>query len=327
MKTEQKAIRIGAAVILLAVVLRLFANGFFTKLTQVLISPEFTSVLLFAGTGKVFHPATDPEPEPTVPEVTATPTQPPKQLDFSPEDAQYVSFTNHPGYDFALDTLLQTPLSWDLTGTEPAVLIIHSHACESYENTEGYKESAYYRTTDPNYNMVSVGAYLAQCLEQKGISVIHDTALHDDPSYSDAYTQSRRSAQDYLAQYPSIRLVLDIHRDAYEDGAGNQASSTLLVNGQKTARLMIVAGTDAFGEDHSTWQENLSLGLKLQATLEKLYPGLCRPLSIRSSAFNQDLSPGALLIEVGTAGDDRQDALSAAKFLADGIAALAYGSN
>ena len=90
---------------------------------------------------------------------------------------------------------------------------------------------------------------------------------------------------------------------------------------------MLVAGTDGYGEGHTNWQENLSVAVKLQAVLEKQYPGLCRDLSIRSSAFNQDLSSGALLIEVGTAGDTRQQALAAVTFLADGIARLAYGTS
>jgi stage II sporulation protein P len=70
----------------------------------------------------------------------------------------------------------------------------------------------------------------------------------------------------------------------------------------------------------------MELAVKLQAVLQRLYPGLCRNLTVRSSAFNQDLSPGALLIEVGTAGDTRQDALYAAELLADGIAELSHGS-
>lgn len=329
MKTEEKVLRIGTAAIVFAVVLRLFAGGLYDKLTGWLVSDELTAILLYAGTGKVFRPVSPPE--------TAAPTEPPAEPEtptepemepatFSADDAVYVSLTNHAGYSFDTEQLLQSPLSWDLTGDEPTVLILHSHACESYENTEGYTPSAYYRTADTNYNMVSVGTHLAQCLEEKGIRVIHDTALHDGVSYNDAYKNSRAATKAYLEQYPSIRLVLDIHRDAYEDGKGNQASNTLTINGQKSARLMIVSGTDAFGEDHGNWSENLSTALKLQATLEKLYPGLCRPLSVRSSAFNQDLSPGALLIEVGTAGDERQAALQAAALLADGIAALAAGS-
>ena len=74
------------------------------------------------------------------------------------------------------------------------------------------------------------------------------------------------------------------------------------------------------------WQENLSLGLKLQAVLQQKYPGICRPLTLRAQRFNQDLSPGALLIEVGAAGNTRREALTAMEALAEGILALAKGT-
>ena len=119
--------------------------------------------------------------------------------------------------------------------------------------------------------------------------------------------------------------MLDLHRDAYQDANGNQATDTVTVNGQEAARLMLVSGTDAGGYTHTAWRENLSVAVKLHAILEKKYPGLCRDLTMRSYYFNQDLSPGALLVEVGTAGDTRQNALYAAELLAEGIALLSNG--
>lgn len=327
MKPEQKCLRMGALAILFALTVRLLSSSAVRDITALATDPTVSSVLLYMGTGRVFSVHQDiSEPEPEIPETT-TPEPAATAPVFSEEDIAAVSLTNHPGYSVDVGTLLTQSLSWDLTGAEPTVLIYHSHTCESYENTEGYQPSGAYRTTDEHYNMVSIGKYLAECLKSHGISVLHDTTVHDYPSYNDAYTLSRETIAEYLAQYPSICLVLDIHRDAYEDSNGNQASSTVSVNGLKTSRLMLVAGTDAYGENHSHWSENLSVALKLQAALERLYPGLCRPVSLRSSAFNQDLSSGALLIEVGTAGDTRQEALQAAAALADGIALLAHGSN
>lgn len=332
MKPEQKTLRIGAFAIVLAVVLRLFGGGTLDGIVAALTHPKVSAALLYAGTGRVLTlapqlPPDATDPLATEPSVTEpNPTEAPEKYLFQKEDAATVSMTNYPGYSVDVAAMLEQPLSWDLTTEEPAVLILHAHTSESYENTEGYKPSGSYRTTDERYNMVSIGAHLAQCLQEKGISVIHDTTLHDSPSYNDAYALSRKTAQAYLQKYPSIRLVLDIHRDAYEDSQGNQASSTVTAGGMQCSRLMIVAGTDAYGEDHDNWRDNLSLAVKLQTILTQRYPGLCRSLAVRSSAFNQDLSPGALLIEVGTAGDTRQDALNAASLLAEGIAQLAYGS-
>lgn len=326
MKVEQKTLRVCACVIAFACALRFLGSDLVQDVTALLIEPSVSSILLYAGTGRVYHTPEPPREPAAEPETTAPPKTAPIQASFSAEDADLVAVTNYPGSSIDVPAMLVTPLSWDLTQQEPAVLIIHSHACESYENTEGYTPSGSYRTTDTDYNMISIGNHLADCLREKGIQVLHDTTLHDDPSYNDAYTLSRATVQQYLEQYPSIRLILDIHRDAYSDTNGNQLSSTVNIDGVTSSRLMLVAGTNGYNEGHPNWRENLAVAVKLQAVLEKSYPGLCRSLALRSCAFNQDLSPGFLLIEVGTAGDTRQQALSAAEFLAEGIAQLAGGS-
>ena len=187
-------------------------------------------------------------------------------------------------------------------------------------------ECSPYHTLDTEHNMISVGAYLAELLEAGGIKVIHDTAVHDAYSYSAAYYNSRASVETYLQQYPSIRLVLDLHRDAIEDASGNQLAQTVFSNGTALAPLMLVVGTDYSGYIHPDWQENLSVALKLQTQLESICPGICRNLSLRSDRFNQDLSAGSLLIEVGASGNTREQALRAAEMLAQGILSLAHGS-
>lgn len=323
MKFETICLRLGAAVLLFAVCVRFFGDGLANDLQNLAENPSLLSIVLYAGTGKVFRP-----PEPIISEPEETQPEPPETEAilpvFSPEDVSLVSIKNQPGYAIDVAAMLQSPLSWDLTIQEPTVLIFHSHTCESYQNTENYFPSDPYRTQDSRYNMISIGAHLAACLEEKGISVLHDTTVHDYPSYNDAYTLSRKTVQAYLEEYPSIRLVLDLHRDAYTDASGKQASQTVNIEGQESSRLMLVAGT---GYAHTNWQENLSVAVKLQTVLEKEYPGLCRDVIVRTYYFNQDLSPGMLLVEVGTAGDTRENALRAAELLADGIAQLSKGTN
>ena len=174
--------------------------------------------------------------------------------------------------------------------------------------------------------MVSIGDHVAELLEAGGISVLHDRALHDSPSYDASYNNSRASAQNYLKAFPSIKLVLDLHRDSYEDEEGNQIVRTVFSEGNTLAQLMFVVGTDYGGYTHPQWQENFALALKLQTQLEKLCPGICRSINLRSQRFNQDLSTGALLVEVGASGNTRQEALLAAEVLAEGILSLAHGS-
>ena len=163
-------------------------------------------------------------------------------------------------------------------------------------------------------------AQLLQLLEEAGIRVIRDEQLYDHPSYNGSYVRARTAIRDYLAQYPSIRLVLDLHRDAAGDGQG-QLRTRATVDGQPSAQLMLVLGTN-----HDGYEENLSLSLKLHALLEQAHPGLMRPLQLRAQRFNQDLSPGALLVEVGAAGNTHAEAITAAEALARAVIQLAKGT-
>ena len=174
--------------------------------------------------------------------------------------------------------------------------------------------------------MISIGAELARVLKAGGIQVIHDTTAHDDPSYTYAYGNSRKSIQEYLQQYPSIRLVLDLHRDAAEDSQGNQVAYTSSLGGQTAAQLMIVMGSSAGNLDYPHWQENLTLAVQLQTALQRQNPGICRPLNLRAQRYNQDLHPGTLLVEVGAAGNTHSQALLSARALGEGILAIAHGT-
>ena len=198
---------------------------------------------------------------------------------------------------------------------------------ESYEKQAQYTETSPYRTLDTNYNMVSVGARVAEILEAEGIHVIHDRTLHDYPSYNDAYGNARSAITAALAEHPSICLVLDLHRDAAEDENGNQKRSAVTLEGESCARLMMVMGSDKGNLSFPHWEQNLALAVKLQACLEQKHEGLCKPIQLVTSRYNQDLSTGALLIEVGTAGNTHREALAAAEHLAEGILALAGGAN
>ena len=225
-----------------------------------------------------------------------------------------------------LKSLLEKPLDWDLRGQEPKVLILHTHATESYTRKgENYVESSAYRTLDEDYNMVSIGARVAQILQDSGIPVLHDRTLHDYPSYNGSYSHARKSIQQLLKEYPQICLVLDLHRDASGD-LNNQFRPVVSSPAGPVAQIMLVMGTNASGQKHPNWQENLSLGLKLQSQLERQLPGITRDTSLRSQRFNQDLTTGSLLIEMGAAGNSHDEALRAAEELARAIVALSRGT-
>lgn len=321
MDRERLVLQTGAAAIIFALGLRLLCA---LPSAEWIDRQQFFSFLFFAETGHrlSFIPETQPA-EPTEPTLSAAPAALPV---FTEEDAGRVRVRSGWGYEADVPALLQTPLQWELAQKQPTVLILHSHATESYQNTENYPESAAFRTLDTRYNMVSIGAALKARLENAGIRVLHAEDLHDYPSYNGSYDQSRQTARQYLSQHPEILLILDLHRDALEDSSGNQVGPTVSVPGGAAARLMLVVGSDFGGQEHPQWQQNLALAVKLQAQLEDRYPGICRDISFRSQRFNQDLCPGSILVEVGAAGNTRQEALLAADCLAQAILDLAHGT-
>lgn len=333
MDIEKRTLRVGAMAVACAIFLRLGSDGGFGALVKALSSPEAVSVMLYLETGRVVKPSlpelptqsTAPPEKETVPQSTE-PVELPALPAFAADDASLVSVNSVCGYDADLPALLQQPLSWNLKQDVPTVLILHTHGSESYTKTEDYTESSAYRTLDTGYNVVSVGEELKQVLEAGGIRVIHDTTMHDYPSYSSSYSLAREQIQKYLSEYPSIALVLDIHRDSVEDSAGKQIVFTTQAQGESVAQLMMVVGTDANGLYHPQWPQNMALAAKMHALLEKNCPGICRPISFRSQRFNQDLSSGAMLIEVGSAGNTRAQALRAARILGQAIVELSQGT-
>lgn len=329
MDPEKKALRLGACAIACAALLRLASYHFPDAASDILSSPSIAKTVLFLSSGRVLvHRPEDAtlSTQPTAdPEITEPlPTEPAKPV-FTEEDAELTKLSGSYRDKVDKTALLTQPLDWDLTGEAPAVLILHTHGSESYENTEGYKPSSEYRTLDENYNMLSIGDLVAKRLEEAGITVLHDRQLHDYPSYNGSYVNARGSMQEYLKEYPSIVLVLDLHRDAAEDASGKQIAYTAESKYGKTAKLMMVMGMDTAARPHKNWQENLSLALKLQVQLEKSCSGVTRPISLWASRLNQDLCSGAVLVEVGAAGNTRQEALNAAELLSDAIISLAHG--
>lgn len=326
MKPEDRSLRIGAAVVAGALLIRLLGGGLTDRLISFFSDPEVAAAILLLETGRVVRMPTEDDPVSPA-DTEPSPVTPPLAEKiipcFTAEDTGLVQINNASSCTVSLEDWLLSPLELSLTESEPTVLILHTHTSESYTGSD----PATYRTQDENKNMLAVGQALAQRLQAAGISVLHDRTVHDYPSYNGSYTQARSTIKAYLDQHPSIQLVLDLHRDAMTDDAGNQIGTTALVNGEKAAKLMMVVGSNAGGLHHPGWQENMSLAVKLHAQLEMAHPGICRPISFRSQRFNQDLSAGAMLIEVGAAGNTLPEALNAVNILADAIIALSHGAN
>ena len=322
MDWERRCMRLCAGVLMLAVVLRLWAGGALVPIGRALQSDEAASFLLYLQTGRVVRLA----PEPDGPEMFQLPDPVAKIAGFSAEDLELVELSDEPGLGPDLGALLTAPVELTLQDGAPRVLILHSHTTESFAQTaDRYEESSAYRTLDPGHNMLALGALVAEILESAGIGVIHDSDYHDYPSYNGAYSHAAASTRAYLEQYPTIELILDLHRDAADTPTG-QMSTSCTVGGEKAAQLMFVLGTDK-RLNHPDWAQNLSLALKLQVLLEKENPGICRSLTLSKNRYNQHLGAYALLIEIGAAGNTLEEAKIAARELAEAIAQLAQMQN
>ena len=226
------------------------------------------------------------------------------------------------GSDAALDaSMLAGPYAAALGETGPQVLIIHTHATESYTMPAGseYEASDTFRTTDTRCNMVRIGDEMEQVLTAAGIGVVHDRSLYDYPSYSGSYDRSLKAIEGYLEKYPTISFVLDVHRDAVQDANGNQFK-LLCGEDKNAAQLEFVIGSNGGGLSHDLWRENLKLACAVQETLHADYPTLMRPITVRNSRYNQQVTTGSLLIEVGTAGNSLEEAVNGARLFAAGFA-------
>ena len=225
---------------------------------------------------------------------------------------------------------LQQPFAAHLSEDGPQILILHTHGSDAYTpaGDETIVWSGDHRTTDTRCNVVRVGDEMAEDFGQAGISVLHDRTLYDYPSYAGSYDRSLVAIQNYLKQYPSIRFILDVHRDAIEDGQGNQYKVVSAIDGEGTAaQLSIVVGSDGSGLTHPNWMENLRLAVAIQENALARYPTLMRPVLLRNSRYNQHATTGSLLVEVGSAGNSPEEAVLAGRLFAERMTDVLNASN
>lgn len=206
-------------------------------------------------------------------------------------------------------------------GSLPQVLIYHTHATEGYEPLDSgvFDTLGTWRSTDTSENMVAVGAVLESVLSKKGIDVIHDETLHDDPSYNGSYQRSAVTIKDHLSKNPTISICFDLHRDAIEPSEKEIIKPTAVIDGKKAAQIMIIAGCDDGKMNMPDYWENLRFAAALADKLEELYPGITRPILFDYRKYNMDLSKGALLIEIGATGNTLEEAKYSAELLGNAV--------
>jgi stage II sporulation protein P len=218
------------------------------------------------------------------------------------------------------------PFTFKADGT-PEVLIYHTHATESYLPSGlggAYDTDFTFRSTDKSINMVSVGNAIKKELEAAGIGVIHDETLFDEESYNGSYEKSRAGVTEILKNNPNIKLVLDVHRDGITRSDTEIVSAVAEIDGKNAAQIMIVSNCsgDSLKYPIPNFRENLAVAAALQNQLCKDYFGLCRPILFDYRQYNQDLSPGSLLLEIGSHGNTLEEALYSGELIGKALAEL-----
>ncbi len=242
-----------------------------------------------------------------------------------------VYLKNNTGTNIDLASLLKQPLNFKIEkNSKPQVLIVHTHTTESYmsEQRDYYVEEDIARRTDTSKNMAYIGNIFAEKLKAAGIGVIHDKTLHDHPSYTGSYNRSAETIKKHLKENPSIKVVIDIHRDAITSSDKTKTRPVVNINGKRAAQVMLVMGSQT-GDitNFPNWKQNLSFAVKYQQTLEVMYPSLARAITLNSAKYNQNLTVGSILIEIGSEANTFEEATNAANFSADALVSLLNTQN
>ena len=187
------------------------------------------------------------------------------------------------------------------------------HQVHGYE----YEATGNYRTTDLNYSVAKVGTELTNYLKEKGFNVTHNTTYHDYPAYSGSYARSLNTLEGLL-EGKNTQLVFDLHRDAV--GSSNEYAPTIKINDNYVAQIMFVIGTNGGGLEHPNWVQNLKIAVKIQEKANEMYPGLFRPIIIRNSRYNQHLTNGSSIIEVGATGNTMEQCILSMQCLSNVLA-------
>jgi len=262
-------------------------------------------------------------------------------LDFTVVDGRIVKLTYEPNVgfidlDLAGQVRNETNLDRDFVlaesrklpdirlelNSEPEILIMHTHTTEAFQPCGfSFFDASYYgRSLDSEKNIVAVGAEMARSFAEAGITVIHDGTLHDYPVFSGAYARSAETVRQILEAYPSIKVVLDVHRDAIETGDGSRVAPVTQVGGRDAAQVMIISAADDGNFDMPYFLHNFRLASLFQQHIEYDYPGITRAVLFQYSQYNQHLTPGSLLVEVGTHGNTLEEAKYTGRLIGQSMA-------
>lgn len=234
------------------------------------------------------------------------------------DSAKGILVRNETSFKLDIAGSLAAAIPLSLKGDGPHVLIVHTHGSEAYTpaGKDIYTPSDYGRTEDTKFNVVRVGDEVEKTLKDMGISVVHDRKIYDYPSIQGAYNRTLEAISAQMKKTPSIKMVIDIHRDAMITAEGTVYKTVASVGKEQAAQVMLVVGTGEGGLPHKSWKNNFTVALRIQKKMNDEYPKLARPINLRRERFNQHVTNGSMLVEVGTSGNTLEEALAGARMFA-----------
>ncbi len=217
---------------------------------------------------------------------------------------------------FNVEKLLKKDCTMKKNEEKPQILIYHTHGgSESFIDSDGTKKDS----------VVGTGAVLSKILtEEYGYNVIHDETSYDIINgridRSKAYDKALKGITKTLEKYPSIEVIIDLHRD----GASNNEKRVTTIDGKKVAKIMFFNGLSrkASGENidylkNPRLQSNLAFSLKMELKAMELYPDFIRKIYLKNYRYNLHLRDKSLLIELGSNYNTVEEARNAMEPLAE----------
>ncbi len=222
-----------------------------------------------------------------------------------------VDSTTRAGEDLLnVEALLSPDMRVQGSADEPQILLYHTHAQEAFADSVA---------GDPSTGIVGVGEYLASILRERyGYNVLHHTASYDKESRDYAYSNALPAVEELLREYPSVEVVIDLHRDAVPE----DRRLSVDLQGRPTAQFMFFNGLSRTSKGEIAYLENpyladnLAFSFQMQAACNEYYPGLARRIYLKAYRYNMHVCPKTLLIELGAQNNTVEEAMNACEPLA-----------
>jgi stage II sporulation protein P len=232
-----------------------------------------------------------------------------------------IKIINQTKYSIDINKFLTEPLKLKADKVGPKILVYHTHTTESFLKSinELNKKNIASRSSDNQYNVVRVGEALISNFKKYNIDVLHNKTVHDK-DYNNSYLESLKTLTSNVKKYPSLKMTIDLHRDAV---SGQKLRVVKEIGGKNVAQIMFVIGTDS-KLTNPQWKENLKLAIKLQERLNEICPGLAKPIYISQNRYNQHLTNGSIIVEIGGDGNVIDECVRSTSYLAQAINDVVY---